>query len=232
MHAGFWLDLGTGCKLEEEIHMAKPFPAQSGARSSTFNWHHSSEDELCFYGQSFHKAAQALVKRFELEEKLHTDWDACPVVFMYRQAVELHLKAIILGSGANFLLSKRPVPAWVYSNHSLRRLLLKAWRIVKAVGWDREFKCEGVSDLAEMRAILDDLETLDAGSFAFRYPVANTEKQATLGELTFDVLEFAKQMDAVFDLLNATADALEATWDTRNERTEFDGEDSGPATIH
>ena len=47
------------------------------------------------------------------------------------------------------------------------------------------------------------------------YPVASSEPQAALGQLTFNVQEFGKQMDAVLDLLNATADALAATWDTR-----------------
>jgi hypothetical protein len=208
-----------------------PIPWQSGSKASVFNWHHSSEDEFCFYARSFHKAAQALVRRLESDKNLRTDWDACPVVFMYRQAVELHLKAIILGSGANFLPSK-PDPAWVYQTHSLRRLLLRVWRVLKAVGWDQHFKCEGVSDLAELRAIFDDLDALDAGSFAFRYPVASSEPQAALGQLTFNLQEFAKQMDAVLDLLNATADALAATWDTRDEGTELDGGNSVPATIH
>ena len=64
------------------------------------------------------------------------------------------------------------------------------------------------------------------------YPVASSEPQAALGQLTFNVQEFGKQMDAVLDLLNATADALAATWDTRDERAELDGGNSGPATVH
>jgi hypothetical protein len=209
-----------------------PFHSKSGPRSSIFNWHHSPEDESGFYGHSLYKAAQSLVRRLESDKNLQNDWDACPVVLMYRQAVELCLKAIILGSGANFLPSKRPDPAWVYSNHSLRLLLLKAWRVVRAAGLDQDFKYEGVSDLAEMRSILDDLDSLDARSFAFRYPVASTERQAFYGPLTFNVLDFAKQMDAVLDLLSATDDALAATWDIKDERTEVDGGGTGPATIH
>jgi hypothetical protein len=41
--------------------MAKP----ARPPSSIFGWHHC-DDEIYFYAQSFHKAAQALAKRLEL----------------------------------------------------------------------------------------------------------------------------------------------------------------------
>jgi len=34
---------------------------------------------------------------------------------------------------------------------------------------------------------------------------------------TFNVVQFAKRMDALFDLLDVTADALAATWDQQAE---------------
>ena len=49
--------------------------------------------ELAAYGRSYHEAAQHLVKRMAASH--YRDPDACPIVFLYRHAVELYLKSII-----------------------------------------------------------------------------------------------------------------------------------------
>lgn len=51
---------------------------------------------------SLHKAAKALIASLNLEPNTNAAWDACPVVRLYTQAVELHLKALV-DEGANFL---------------------------------------------------------------------------------------------------------------------------------
>jgi hypothetical protein len=94
------------------------------------------------------------------------------------------------------------------------------WKILRAAGLDREFKCEGVSDLADLRAILNDLESPAAGSYTFRYPVAATGPQSPIGHSTFDMMAFAKQIDSILDLLDATADGLAAMSNQRDDPVE------------
>jgi hypothetical protein len=62
--------------------------------------------DLFLYARSYHKAAKALAGSLQLDINPFAEFDICPVVFMYRHAVELHLKAIVLGEGGNFLATK------------------------------------------------------------------------------------------------------------------------------
>jgi hypothetical protein len=62
-----------------------------------------SHSDLWLHARSFHRAAKKLATAFEPHANPLTEFNVCPVVFMYRHALELHLKAIILGEGGNFL---------------------------------------------------------------------------------------------------------------------------------
>ena len=77
------------------------------------------------------------------------------IILLYRQALELDLKAVV-GEGRNFL----PSPTdhiTLYKTHSLRWLA----QIVKKLRWENEFKCQGVSILAEFSALVGELEAAE-----------------------------------------------------------------------
>ena len=167
-------------------------------------------DELLFYARSFHRAAKALAESLELCDKPVSDVDFAPVVFMYRHALELHLKALVLGDGGNFLAT-RPDPLTIHKTHSVSWLSQFVCQIVTALNWEPEFRCVGIDSLDDFKAVVESVNSVDPGSYSFRLP-GGTE--ATDG---FDVRGFAAKMDAVIGLLDATGDALAATWDTRNE---------------
>ena len=211
------------------------FVSNPGPHNTVLNWHNVPEREFCFYARAFHTAAKTLVENLDLDRTPRSDWNACPVVFLYRHALELHLKALVLGDGGKFLASK-PDPASIYRTHCLRRLAQVVCEIVKAVGWKGSFTCEGVTGLGDFRAVVNDLDSVDPGSHAFRYPVNTAGEGSVQSHLTFSVLEFARQMNAILDLLDVTADALAATWDMQTEaaalEAEFHGENDVEPTIH
>jgi hypothetical protein len=74
-------------------------------QNAALNWPNIPSRDIFLHAQSFHKAAKALAA-FQLDASPLADFDVSPVVFMYRHAVELHLKAIVLGDGGNFLATK------------------------------------------------------------------------------------------------------------------------------
>jgi hypothetical protein len=81
------------------------FPkSKAVAQSDDRSWHNGGDIEIHFYARSLHKAAKTLIGTLDLEPNPTTAWDACPVILLYRQAVELHLKALV-GEGSNFLPS-------------------------------------------------------------------------------------------------------------------------------
>jgi hypothetical protein len=65
------------------------------AQSADRSWHNSGDIEIALYARSLHKAAKTLIETLNMEPNPKTAWDACPVILLYRQAVELHLKALV-----------------------------------------------------------------------------------------------------------------------------------------
>jgi hypothetical protein len=66
------------------------------------DWHNVPEEEFFLYARAFRAAAKKMALAVELAPGPSAKFAACPVVFMYRRALELHLKALILGDGGNF----------------------------------------------------------------------------------------------------------------------------------
>jgi hypothetical protein len=162
--------------------------------------------DLGLYARSFHMAAKKLAEAVEPVPNLLTEFNVCPVVFMYRHALELHLKALVLGEGGNFLAT-RPDHLSIMKTHSVSWLSQFVCQIITALKWEAEFKCEGVHTIAEFKAAVEELNAVDPGSFVLRLPIS------TEGDVLLNVRHFAHQMDALLNLLDATADALAATWD-------------------
>ncbi len=200
---------------------------KTGSRTPVESWHNGGDIEVCAYARSLQNAAKTLVGHWQRDQKDRRDWDACPIVLLYRQAIELHLK-LLVGEGGNFLPSPTD-PISLSTTHSLRWLAQIACRIIRAVGWENEFTCEGVSSLDDFTAVVNEVESFDPVGRAIR----SSRNPNTASEYirNFDIFQFAKRLDALLDLLNSTADALAATWDQRTEEAAADSNDFGP-TIH
>jgi hypothetical protein len=172
------------------------------------SWNNSGDIEIGFYARSLHKAAQSLIATLDLQPNPKTGWDACPVILLYRQAVELHLKTLV-GEGCDFLPS--PTDHITLSQtHSIRWLAQIVCRIIRAVRWESEFKCEGIASLAEFSTLINELDALGPLPVAVhRHPDGRVPSQLE----PVKVVHFAKKLDALLALMDVTADALGAAWD-------------------
>lgn len=178
-------------------------------------WHNGGDAEIYSYAQSLEKAAKVLVGKLELDQKGGTDWDACPVILLYRQALELSLKAVV-GEGSNFLKS-RTDPISLFRSHSIRWLAQIVCQIIKTVGWENDFTCEGVTSLADFSAVVNEVEILDPVMRAVHSSTAGGKDRVSEYYRAFNVAQFARRMNGLLNLLDATADALAATWHERAE---------------
>jgi len=177
-------------------------------------------DDLFRYARSFDKAAQALAGSLRGGDRV-SDVDFSPVVFMYRHALELYLKALVLGDGGKFLATK-PDPLSINKTHSVSWLAQFVCQIVTALKWEPEFKCEGIENLDDFKALVESVNSVDPGQYVFRFP-GETE-----GQGSFNVRGFATKMDALLALLDSTADGLAAEWDLRSGAVpELEPDDSG-----
>lgn len=208
------------------------FPkAKAVAQSDDRSWHNGGDIEIGFYARSLNKAAKSLIASLDLQPNTKGTWDGCPVVLLYRQAVELHLKALI-DEGGNFL-KERTDPLTLAKTHSLRWLSQIVCQIIKAVRWENEFKCEGVASLANFSALLSELEALDPVAVAVQSRNRRPDGWVPLQLQPPNVVKTAKKLDALLDLLDSTADALAAVGDQQvtTEETFHAGDNSKP-TVH
>ena len=182
----------------------------SGKRYDTLNWQNVPRKEYGSYARTFHNAAKALAAHTDLDRSAGSDWDACPVVSLYGHALELHLKALVLGDGINFL-GQKPDLEFVYRTHSLRRLMKIVWEIVTCA-WQKNLTLVGLQNLDFIRSVVTDLDVGGPGSYAFRYAV---DAGGASSKETFGIDNFAERMDEVLNMLHGTAEALAAEWDLR-----------------
>lgn len=178
------------------------------------DWHAGADVEIDLYAASLQGAARSLVKSLRRPKAIRTDLDVCPVILLYRESLEIRLKRLV-GSGSN-LLVPRIDHISVYTTHSLRWLAQMVRQIIKAAGWESKFACGGISNLAEFTTLVGEVEALD--------PVVFSVQASNAGKITsvprfygsFDIVKFSRRLDALFGLLDTTADALAAMWDEQN----------------
>jgi hypothetical protein len=195
---------------------------KAASRTPVESWHGGGDIEIRHYARSLQKAAKTLVGKLERDQSARTDLGAGPVVLLYRQALEIHLK-LLVGEGGNFLRS--PIDHITLSKtQSLRWLAQIVCQIIRKVGWESEFKCEGVSSLVEFSALVNEVEIFDPVSRAVRHSRTGDPHSISQYFRTFDIFQFAKSLDALLTLLDSTADALAAESD---QRTNFSGWDFG-----
>jgi hypothetical protein len=197
-----------------------------GLHKAVLNWRNVPKLDLWLHARSFHTAAKKLAGALEHDSGPLTDFNACPVVFMYRHAVELHLKALVLGDGSNFLETK-PDTLSIQKTHSVSWLAQFVCQIITALKWEMEFRCDGIENFADFKAVIEELSTVDPGSYVFRLPVRAEGQNSAPGRVNLTIGEFGRKMDALLELLDSTADALAAEWDIRSEAAAIEADWKG-----
>ena len=117
--------------------------------------------------------------------------------------------------------------------HALRWLAQIVCQIIRTARWENEFQCEGVGNLAEFSAVVEELETM--------YLVGNgrlsskpLDGSTPVGLQASNVVRFAKKLDALLHLIEATTEILGATLDANREESSYKPFAQGPGkyTIH
>jgi hypothetical protein len=176
--------------------------------NSVLNWHSEPQKELHLYGEAFWNAAKKLLENDRLDKTPMASFDAAVIVYLYRHALELFLKEILIGPGAE-LIDPRPAPETVTNaSHSLTRLLPDVRRIFAVCDWEQAFGSAPVLTFDDFTAIVEEFERTDPSSFSFRYPIRKDLTPALGGPFAFSVLKFAQTMDEVLATLSGACDAL------------------------
>ncbi|WP_199135367.1 hypothetical protein [Delftia sp. ASV31] len=180
------------------------YSAPRGTYGNTLlNWSKHAPSDVVSYAVSYRNAAHCLIADYERRGVGDIDYGACPVIFLFRHAIELYLKAMV------YRLAKLSVDdqelRWVlprlWREHSLMKLLSMAQPVLTAMR-DRLPLALRVIDEDELQ-FLSDLDRVDPGSYSFRYPVASTGGAALKGILMTNIFVFGQMADRTLDSLNA-----------------------------
>lgn len=155
--------------------------------NAMLGWTHFPWD---IYAAGYKDAADALVGALA-ERKASLDSVVYPLVFLYRQGLELQLKLILP-------LARRLAGKEAVADH--QHGLMPLWNELRRHLQQLDPR-EDDKELAATEDFIRQLDTVDPGSFAFRYP--RTKKgEVSLPELRHvNVRHLSEVMDSVFMLL-------------------------------
>lgn len=118
---------------------------------TVLNWRNVPERDLLLYARSFHTSAK------KLAGTLGHGSGPSPASTLARSssctaAPSNCTKTAVPGDGGNFL-STKPDALSVHKTHSVSWLAQFVCQIVTALKWESEFRCEGIENLADFKAV-------------------------------------------------------------------------------
>jgi hypothetical protein len=173
------------------------------------------------YAHGYLRAARLLVENV-VAGGTSVDTLVYPIVFNYRQYLELRLKDIVR-RGRQL---SRP-----YAKHDKTHSLIASWLQVKdVVAPDLAITC--VAEFAFVDYVLADFDRLDSGSYTFRYATDRAQRSRSLpkGLQHINVRHFAAMIERVAEVLEGMTLTISVVEDWADEACAL-GLDFHPSTI-
>lgn len=198
--------------ISKMLFTRTPHPAGGSVYLQT-GWMPAFEFELL--SEAYHSAANACVEALAKDDTFFragsgsTAFRALPVIFLYRQALELLLKAII-HTGSSLLDESDGVAATLREHNfeKLRPLVEKIHEKCN-LGWN--FGVPTMRTVDDFRRLVSEFDAFDSDSTVSRYPVNGAGGPAIADPTYFNLFVFAEHIDAALDVLNTSPLAVRAT---------------------
>jgi hypothetical protein len=196
------------------------------------NWTGDVVYEFNRIGRAYHTTGREAAGRLKLNTAIGVDgWPphdflAYPVLFLYRHALELHMKAIILAGAPVFDLRRLPAVDRValLNTHNLEFLRADLERVFAAFRWNWDFGFPTLRSVEEFGELLNEFQSIDSRSFTFRYPVTTKGTPALPHGFRMNVFAFADLLDpllfALSGLPSLAEETLQAMYEAQNESWE------------
>jgi hypothetical protein len=182
--------------------------------------HGNAQPHLCddpdaalpYFASGFREAAKAETDRICKVD--FPDYACLPVVFLYRHATELYLKAVI--KMGDRVLQVRGLPqtglAKELSQHSLLPLVPGIEHVLQTLNWLWPGIDPASDTFKRMRAIIAEFESIDPNSFAFRYSTTKKGDQPLNPGFIFNVRIFSQTIEPILESLDTLALNLYDEW--------------------
>jgi hypothetical protein len=180
----------------------------------TFNFRREAINELESFAAGYHRAAKTLATKMRRSvHPLH--YDGFPMLFLYRHALELYLKAVIYLGAQLIRVRGGPEIALdgLLKEHRLGYCLPPLEKVLKELDWLEGFKTRGIRNFQEFVKLVEKIDHIDAGSYSFRYPIDTKGRRALPDRFFMNALGFAKLLDPVLAFLDIVIFALNTELD-------------------
>lgn len=192
------------------------------------NWIGDPIRELEIIAESYQSVARERVELLKSTRgtlRAGDEFEAYPIVFLYRQAFELSLKAIVF-AGAVLLreMGEEPMRMKELMRHDLMPLFQEVSRIFTTMtagdAWD--FGEPELLTRADFEEIVREFDEIDRGSYTFRYSVKKNGTSPSLDKgFEFDLFAFAAIMDRIVPALAGAPgwirDEMQERWEAAYE---------------
>lgn len=173
-------------------------------------WHNAClnylDDNWGLYEHGYKRAGDLLVEHIK-DVRLEQDSLVFPIVFLYRQYIELKLKELIR-SGNQLLDTPEDFP----KHHKLDQLWKQCRRILEKV----EPVCPK-QDLDAVEECIQQFSEKDPTSMAFRYPTGKDDKPSLPGLRHINLRNLSEVVARIAGLLTGASDCIAAYLDIKRE---------------
>lgn len=182
------------------------------------SWTGDPRNDFGMFAKGYISAADHLAKTI-LQAPHFSDYEAYPVVFLYRHALELSLKHIIYRcAGLGALKEIESIRDELHNNHRLDDLMEAAAASLKIL-FPSDLMLASL--IPRCRQTCLELSHIDPNSFSFRYPMDKKGRYATRGHLTLNLSSFALHMSSVLEDLDTVRFGLNGEIDVAEDALSF-----------
>jgi|SRR5579862_1489811 len=181
-----------------------------------FNFTRRPVDDLTAFALGYREAGRILAAKMAAANG-YADYDGYPILFLYRHALELYLKAIVYrGAQLSDLISEEAIGTnRLFERHDLARLLPAIEAIFRQMSWD--FEGSGLDSYEDFADFIRTIDTVDRGSYAFRYPVNRVGVAPLPQHFTVNAVEFSQSMEILLRFLEGAATGITESWHAEAE---------------
>ena len=177
----------------------------SDTSNFVISWTGSPKSDFGVFAKGYLLAAEHLAQAL-LQRPRFSDYEAYPVVFLYRHALELSLKHVIYRCAQLGALREiDSIRDELHNNHRLPGLMEAADASLSLLFPDDELLSRTIP---VCRQTCLELSEIDPDSFAFRYPMDKRGKYTTKLHLTLNLTSFAQHMSSVLEDLGTVGFGL------------------------
>lgn len=191
-----------------------PFNETSDESSFVISFTADPKGDFGVFAEGYTRAANRLAASL-LEAQRFADYEAYPIVFLYRHALELSLKHIIY-SGAELAAFRRMdhVNGELLNNHNLSKLSEVAVKVLSSLFPNDNM----LADLnVTVAALCKDWSEIDPDSYAYRYPIDKKGRASTKKHQVVNLRELSSRMATVLEELDTVHFGLNIETDSARQ---------------